>query len=288
MRRLLLLLCVFALGVTALAELRVVQLAGFGAARRSATEYHPLAADYFDRLTAAGDTAYLDYRDQINQLFIALDDAGILDVMAASYLWAGVGFDGLDVPLVSTMPTPTLHNFTSSDYNILTGLKGDGSTKYVDTGRANDADPQDSQHLVVYVTTVQTAGISNAYMGAGGAVTGSSAFGRSDSLTAHIYSRSRNNSAQNFNNTASAAGLVGMSRTGSSSYIIRAAQSQESETSTSQTPYSGNIYVFARESMGAAGNFSDARIAFASVGEGVSSMETFETILADYMTSLSP
>jgi hypothetical protein len=51
---------------------------------------------------------------------------------------------------------PTNFNFVSGDYNRKTGLVGDGSTKYLDSNRAGNADPQNSFHLSTYSTTATT------------------------------------------------------------------------------------------------------------------------------------
>ena len=60
---------------------------------------------------------------------------------------------GALVPLVSTMPAPTNYKFVAGDYDRKTGLVGDGSTKYLDSNRAANLDPQNSRHAAVYVST---------------------------------------------------------------------------------------------------------------------------------------
>ena len=47
---------------------------------------------------------------------------------AASFV--GVGIQGITVPLRDGMTVLTNNNFVAGDLNQLTGLKGDGSTKY--------------------------------------------------------------------------------------------------------------------------------------------------------------
>ena len=66
----------------------------------------------------------------------------------ASCILAGARtLTGALVPLVGTAPTN--NNFASGDYNRKTGLVGNGSTKYLDSNRNNNADPQNSNHNAV-------------------------------------------------------------------------------------------------------------------------------------------
>jgi hypothetical protein len=75
------------------------------------------------------------------------------DAIKASCILCGARtLAGALVPLVGTAPTNVADNFVSGDYTrggATPGLKGDG-TSYLDSGRANDADPQDSKHLAFF------------------------------------------------------------------------------------------------------------------------------------------
>ena len=77
---------------------------------------------------------------------------GIWTAIKASCILAGARtLTGALIPLVGTVPTN--FNFVSGDYNRETGLVGDGSTKYLDSNRANNADPQNSNHNTCWVST---------------------------------------------------------------------------------------------------------------------------------------
>jgi hypothetical protein len=55
----------------------------------------------------------------------------------------------------------------SGDYNRKTGLVGDGITKYFNSNRNNNADPQNSKHLSVYSTAADTrTNATRGYIGA--------------------------------------------------------------------------------------------------------------------------
>jgi hypothetical protein len=67
---------------------------------------------------------------------------------------------GAMTPLVG--PAPTSFNFGNNDYNRKTGLVGDGSAKYLDSNRNNNADPQNSVSPVnIDSTSTSTSVASN-------------------------------------------------------------------------------------------------------------------------------
>jgi hypothetical protein len=74
---------------------------------------------------------------------------GIWDAIKASAILAGARtLDGALQPLVGSAPTN--FNFISGDYNRTTGLVGDGATKYLNSNRNNNADPQSDARLAFY------------------------------------------------------------------------------------------------------------------------------------------
>jgi len=97
---------------------------------------------------------------------------GIWPAIKASCILAGARtLNGALVPLVGTAPTNVNNNFVSGDYNRKNGLTGDGSTKYLNSNRATNADPQNTKHLSVYMTTHYTRSGTQGVIGssAGGA-----------------------------------------------------------------------------------------------------------------------
>lgn len=163
---------------------------------------------------------------------------------------------GALVPLVGAAPTNV--NFVSGDYDRKNGLIGNGSTKYLDSGRNNNADPQDSKHLSVWRTTAAT--IDAGLIGSNGTSTGDS----------HIYTGFssfifRNNaatsSAESLNSTANI--FLGTSRASGLEFTRRIATSTVTASVASQTPRSANIRVFET------GGRTNARLAFYSIGEAL-------------------
>lgn len=225
--------------------------------------------------TADGQAIEGDVALAINDFVVGCKLDGIWDAIKASCILAGARtLSGALVPLKGTAPTN--NNFVSGDYDRETGLVGNGSTKYLDSNRAGNADPQDSFHATVYASTAPTTGSggsSNDYGTYIGNVTGATTGARS-------YFREPNNgtiSARNTSSTAdssvaagSSTGLIGMQRNNSSSYTFRANQASGSFTRASQTPNSASFGVY-RVLTGTANGttYSNARLAFYSIGEAI-------------------
>ena len=185
---------------------------------------------------------------------------GIWTAIKASCIMAGARtLDGALVPLVGTAPTN--NNFVSGDYNRKTGLVGDGSTKYLDSNRNNDADPQNSQHLAVYVTVLPT-GLANRFTGDGTGSTGRTTIGHQN-MPAPLNFRLRTDTLYTSSlGNISANRLIGVSRSNSSNFTERSNNQSATVTAASETPTTGAIEVFRGTT-----NPTNARLAFYSIGE---------------------
>jgi hypothetical protein len=183
---------------------------------------------------------------------------GIWTAIKASCIMAGARtLSGALVPLKGTAPTN--FNFVDGDYNRKTGLVGNGSTKYLNTNRNNNADSQNNNHNAAYV---QSAGLAaRTLMGAGGGSAGSNALGTGGGA------RSRNSDVDT--SISSPTGFFGASRAASSSFTIRASGSNFAKTRASQTPVSDNLFVFADSLSGTPSGFSIGRYSFYSIGESL-------------------
>jgi hypothetical protein len=181
---------------------------------------------------------------------------GFWPAIKASCILAGARTRlGALTPLVGTAPTS--FNFVDGDYNRKTGLVGNGSTKYLNSNRNNNADPQNNQHIACYQTTSGNVG---AIIGAGLADTGTSSIVFVNNL--HVL-RSRTTSSNDFAGTP--AGFGGISRLLPSSYAKRFGSSSATATANSQTPFNQNIIVFGRTTT----NLGTPRLAFYSIGESL-------------------
>ena len=190
---------------------------------------------------------------------------GIWTAIKASCILAGARtLTGALVPLVGAAPTN--FNFVSGNYNRKTGLVGNGISKYLDSNRNNNADPQNSNHQAVFVSTAQSASVVAAYIGAGaGGASGATHIGVNPSAN-DLFFRSRNIWATNLSLSAASTGLIGMSRASSSNFSYRAAGASAVANTPSQTPFNGNVLIFNRVTTDGPTN---ARLAFYSIGESL-------------------
>jgi hypothetical protein len=187
----------------------------------------------------------------------------IWPAIKASCILAGARtLSGALVPLVGTAPTNVGGLFVSGDYNRKTGLVGNGSTKYLDSNRNNNADPQNSNHQAVWISTA-ASGAAKIYLGAGVTDVGTTHIVRS---TAGFFGSRNRNQIDNSPISAAVTGFGGHSRSGSISYTIRANSANYTATVSSETSYSGNVFIFATNP---ASLYTNGRLAFYSIGESL-------------------
>jgi hypothetical protein len=226
--------------------------------------YDPDAAVYMAAVEAAdGQALETGVRDAINAFVLGCKADGIWNAIKASCILAGARtLAGALVPLVGAAPTS--FNFVAGDYNRKTGLVGNGSTKYLNSNRANNADPQNSKHVCIFSTSPGQNLASATYIGTNVANVGDTFI----SLGATGFFTVRSNNATNAftGSNSNQAGLVGQSRSSSSQFIIRANKVDTIANNASNAPSSSAIGIFAR---GNNSNHSDARLAFYSIGESL-------------------
>ena len=240
------------------------------------------AAAYIARVEGpSGDNQALEpgVRQAIDQFVIGCKADGILNAIKASCIMAGARtLAGALQPLVGTAPTN--FNFVAGDYNRKTGLVGDGSTKYLNSNRNNNADPQNSKHLAVYFGSAlsSASALSRAHMGVVGpsfSQTGASV------ISTDLIGATVDSGRYRVNGTTSAiisnglsAGLKAVNRSNSSELTVRQNSATTTVLSTSEAPLNNMLFVFARNATGAGGasavdSYSNARIAFYSIGESL-------------------
>jgi len=217
----------------------------------------PEAVSYVAAVEAAdGQELEFGVAKAINDFVLGCKNDGIWDAIKACCILAGARtLNGALVPLVGTAPTN--YNFVSGDYDRETGLVGDGSAKYLDSNRRGTDDPLNNQHLSVYAGTLGTL---QARQLAG--VTGDTViFDYPDNSQTRFVSR---DSSPLRNRSVSNGGLQSVSRSGPTEWVARCSGSQLAYTDASVSASSNNLLIFT-----AGGNFSNARIAFYSIGESL-------------------
>jgi hypothetical protein len=221
------------------------------------------ALTYLTAVEAAdGQALESGVRLAVNAFVKGCKNDGIWPAIKASCILAGARtLTGALVPLLGTAPTN--FNFVSGDYNRETGLAGDGSTKYLNSNRNNNADPQNSQHLAVFVSALPSDTIRRSLIGCGVGDAGSSQI---NTTAGNIEVRSR--TSTNFNSgQAASVGLSAISRSSPDFYIARNASANATVSIASQAPLDQTINVFRRSNTSPAG--TDARLAFYSIGESL-------------------
>jgi hypothetical protein len=202
----------------------------------------------------------------INDFVVGCKLDNTWSAIKASCILAGARtLAGALVPLVGTAPTNV--NFVSGDYNRKTGLVGDGSTKYLNSNRAGNADPQNSFHATVYAQTAATPSSSTQlYFGNFPLPTavGASNMGISSNL---VFYRNRNQNFD-FGSGSTATGLIGSSRSLSTEYVGRANSANTTFIRSSETPASSNILLY-RDGSTTSPFYSNVRLAFYSIGESL-------------------
>lgn len=214
----------------------------------------PDAALYLRRVESAdGQPLEAGVKRAISAFVRGCKSDGIWNAIKASCILAGARtLSGALVPLAGNAPTN--NNFVDADYNRATGLEGDGSTKYLDTNRNNNADPQDDFHLSMY-------GGDALAMGRGGGDTGATFVSSSNA-------RVRSASAYTYGSPHAGPATLAVSRQSSTGFTLLLNGSVTSVSQASETTLAGNIVVFGTTSAGSDIFFAAAAgpIAFYSLG----------------------
>jgi hypothetical protein len=212
--------------------------------------------------TADGQPLELGVRLAITDFVVGCKEDGIWSSIKASCILAGARtLTGALVPLVGAAPTNV--SFASGDYNRKTGLVGDGSTKYLNSNRNNNADPQNSNHNAVYATFLQVA--STVLIAAADPATAAGAGG--NALFTVGVSRCRSNTASTSPVTPPTTGLLGHSRSAGAEYILRYSGQNNTIAIASDGLLNESVFVFRRQS--AAPGYTTSRLAFYSIGESL-------------------
>jgi hypothetical protein len=222
----------------------------------------PDAAAYITAVETADDQALEEKtKIAIDNFVLGCKADGIWSAIKASCILAGARtLAGALVPLVGAAPTNVDGLFVSGDYNRKTGLVGNGSTKYLDSNRNNNADPQDSRSLSIWLSSHASLS-GRGYLGT--SFSSGAAFIINSGFAGQIGFRL--NSSSGINNAAVYnTGFIGIARSASTDVMLRGNSRSVSVSNTSTTPLNATNTLFL-----ASGGYSDARLAFYSIGESL-------------------
>ncbi len=187
---------------------------------------------------------------------------------------------GALVPLKGTAPTQ--FNFVGSDYVRGTGLKGNGSTKYIDTNLVNNGFDRYDYHTSVYVNGDNTSA-GALILAEGSQKSGIEHNGASDW---RYYSRSTGGfSLSDVSNGNTANGFAIVTRAPASSLMeyLSPVSTLQSAFRTPNTPTTADPIYLWRQGAG----YANARIAFYSLGTDVSDPVAMRTRLNTLMADIA-
>lgn len=228
------------------------------------------AANYIQRVEAVdGQALELPVKLALDAFVRGCKADSTWGAIKASCILAGARtLSGALVPLVGAGPTN--FNFVTEDYSRQAGLAGNGSTKYLNTNRNANTDPQNNHHLVAYVQRLGAS--SQVVFGARNSGTDAGSkfaiFNTSASLdvasvpSADVRQASANLSVNN-------ASLIGISRSSDANYTSRSASASTNQIQASAAPINRLIYVFSLNNGGTAALYSASRIGFYCIGEAL-------------------
>jgi hypothetical protein len=232
--------------------------------RAAATD--PDAQAYLQAVEAAdGQALEFEVARAIDNFVLGCKADGIWSAIKASCILAGARTRlGALTPLVGAAPTS--FNFVDGDYNRKTGLAGNGSTKYLNSNRNNNADPQDSKHLAIYKSSNPTVGgglIGTSIVANGTSWIFEAAPG--EPASSDTYRVNSSPSIALGNSIYPDIGFIGVSRFSSATSRRRYSGVTNSDSSTSQAPDATTVDVF----RAATTQFTNARLSFYSIGESL-------------------
>ena len=201
-------------------------------------------------------------REAINDFVVGCKADGIWAALKASCIMAGARtLTGAMTPLVG--PAPTSFNFVDGDYNRKTGLVGDGLTRYLNSNRNNNADPQDNRHVCVAANLPDNG--SKVLIGVRAVGTNSGGFEIRHQGTSYYVPIANTSVIVDLPSTGSL-NFLGYSRSSSAEYISRRNQTNTTVSQLSGSAVAIDVMVFTRTDLAIKSN---SRIAFYSIGESL-------------------
>jgi hypothetical protein len=207
----------------------------------------------------------------INDFVIGCKADNIWTAIKASCILMGAKtLSGALTPLVGGSPTNASNNFVSGDYNRKTGLVGNGTNKSIATNYTLTGALQNNRHGAVYVSTAQTSG-NHAYFGSSSAAfatVGRTQLLAADGAEGNLISRCADETSNASGTANNVAGLQGISRSASGSYVRRANATNQTVSVSSLSGDDSSMSVFSRNVSGSTLHTS-GRLAYYSFGESL-------------------
>jgi hypothetical protein len=265
---------------------------------------HPEARDWATRVTANGGTVSSTTLAAVSKFCAAIDAAGIRDKFYRLNLFCGEGLTAALVPLylaessnATARGNSTDTNngpFVSDDYNntgVLSGLKGNGTSKFLNTGILGNSLTANNAHFGVGLRATQTG--AAAFRAVIGVFNGSTAVlgvdvRRNDTNRCALFGAAGNSAAGDQVQSSSLAvgDLVAAWPT-----LYRDGSASGTDATTSiNYPSAHNLYVFALNNSNTSTiNYTDSRVNWYSIGLTMTAAQalSFYNAVAAFNTALS-
>jgi hypothetical protein len=238
----------------------------------------------------------------VNTFATSIESAGLRDRFYRLNLFAGTGLSAALVPLYRGPSlggtqfgntTDTNTNFVSGDYvetGATGGLKGDGSTKSLNTGFAANNLTEGDRHISVYENAKTTSTFDRS-IGSDGTIGNLNTFVLGTWTPAGVYSFGFGNGGSTIQASGYSGGAhwIGINGSAGSGVLYKNGSSAASGSLTAATPGSENIRVFALGRGTTSADFADARMGGYSIGVAMTGAQvsTYYTALQALQTALT-
>ena len=228
-------------------------------------------------------TQAVDLANAINGFVVGCKQDGIWDAIKACCIMAAWdGLDGALYPLKGAAPKP--YNFVFGDYDREDGLVGDAFSKYLDTKRPGNEDPETDFHGAVFSTSPGL--VSKVFMGSqtAGTPVSISNIQLSWQPSNQFLFRTRCLNINDIRSGATGTGFIGVSRSSNTVHNPRFNGVTYTTSMNSTAPGAQNYFVFANAYLDAPSGYSSARLAFYSIGRSLD-LAKFDARVTDLITA---
>lgn len=260
--------------------------------------------DWVSRVVAAGDTVSSGTQSAALTFLQAIYAANLRGVFLRLNLFAGNSLTAALVPLIRSTSyggpligsaSDTNINFVSGDYSESTGLKGNGSSKYLSTGVTTESLPSAiSVHLAASGTSISTSGAATLVGSFDG--TAASLCSMESSITVSGSSRTAFRSGTFTDGqfpvvtpSANESHVVGTRTSATAAALYRGGSSVATSTTRTVASVSArSLHVFASSNGASVSNYNAARLTSYSIGTGLtaSQVSAYSTALIAFNAAL--
>ena len=256
--------------------------------------FDPDAIIYRNAVIAAGSSITDSNFSAVNNLIVGLKNQSLWTLIDQLFLLAGTSSIAGALVKAKGSGTATNVNFVNGDYSQTTGLVGNGTSKYINTGRAANTLSNTSQHVFVSGTGFETSGDRPF----GGAFTGTAAslfvLDSSVATTSNRSYRSGNFAVGTFP-VYSPAGVTsgsvcGTRRSSTDAEIYENGVSKNSNAISVTPSFPAiNIFLYALNSSGTPAAYTASRLNMVSIGAGLTTAQALalHNLRTTYLAALT-